>query len=138
MRNPHPSVPLAAGGVVLMAAGYALSAVVPIVKQLWSGSYVLVAGGWSSLALASFYWLLDERRLWREGSVVFRVVGMNSIFLYVAPHFIKYPQATDFFVGGLRSHLPVAVGDVVWWGTFIGLNWFLAWFLYRQKIFIKA
>lgn len=138
LKKAHPSVPLALAGVALLAAGYALSPVVPIVKQLWSASYVLVAGGWSSLALAFLYWLVDERRLWREGSIVFRVVGMNSIFLYVAPHFIKYPQATDFFVGGLRGHLPVAIGDVVWWATFICLNWFLAAFLYRQRIFIKV
>ena len=88
--------------------------------------------------LALAYWALDVKGLWRNGSVAFRMVGMNAIFLYMAPLVFSYPHATDFFVAGLRRYLPVAVGDFAWWTVFIGLNWLLAWFMYRQKVFIKV
>lgn len=133
---------LVAFGALLLATGWAFSFLIPVNKKLWSSSYVLVAGGVSTLALSFFYWLIDVKDFWREGSIVFRVIGMNSIALYMAPLLIKYPAATDFLVGGLKGHLDAAgfasVANFVWWGVFIGLNWLLGWFLYRQKIFIKV
>ena len=38
---------LAAAGVALLVAGYGWGLVFPIIKKLWTSSYVLVAGGWS-------------------------------------------------------------------------------------------
>ena len=31
----------------------------PIIKNIWSSSFVLWAGGWSLLLLALFYWIID-------------------------------------------------------------------------------
>ena len=129
-------------GVALLLAGWAFSFLIPVNKKLWSSSFVLVAGGISTLALAALYWLIDVKEIGRDASIVFRIIGMNSIALYMAPLLIKYPAATDFLVGGIKTHLVAAgfpnVGDFVWWTVFIGLNWLLGWFLYRQKIFIKV
>jgi len=64
---------MVAFGVALLAAGYAFAFLIPVNKKLWSSSYVLVAGGVSTLALSFFYWMIDVKDWWREGSVVFRV-----------------------------------------------------------------
>jgi len=37
-----------------------------------------------------------------------------------------------------RTLLPTAVGNFVWWGVYIFLNWLLAWFLHRQKLYFKV
>ena len=137
-----PLIRLLLFGVALLLAGLAFSFLIPVNKKLWSSSFVLVAGGISTLALAALYWLIDVKEIGRDASIVFRIIGMNSIALYMAPLLIRYPAATDFLVGGIKTHLVAAefpnVGDFVWWTVFIGLNWLLGWFLYRQKIFIKV
>jgi len=55
----------------------------PIIKLLWTSSFVLVAGGFSLLALALFYWMADVRG-WRGWVFPFRVIGMNPIVAYTA------------------------------------------------------
>ena len=122
----------------LLAAGWGFSYLMPVNKKMWSSSYVLVAGGIALASLAAAYWTLDVKGWTVKFSTAFRLVGMNSIFLYIAPVVINFPYATDAFVGGIRRFLPEAVGDFVWWTVFIGLNWLLGIFLYRKKVFIKV
>src|SRR6185503_18964736 len=52
---------LAAAGVLCIAFGYLWSLDFPVIKKMWTSSYVLVAGGWSLLLLALFYWLIDVK-----------------------------------------------------------------------------
>ena len=53
----------------------------PINKNLWSLSFVLMAGGLGFLMLALLYYIVDVRGWW-WGSPL-REAGMNSITLYV-------------------------------------------------------
>ena len=68
-------------GTFLIVAGASWDAWVPINKALWSGSFVLLAAGWSSLGLATCYWLIDVvgSRRWAGP---FRVLGVNPITAY--------------------------------------------------------
>ena len=68
-------------GTCLVIAGASWDAWVPINKALWSGSFVLLAAGWSSLALASCYWLIDVEG-YRRWAGPFRVLGVNPITAY--------------------------------------------------------
>lgn len=129
---------LVTASVSLLAVGCALSLLMPINKSIWSSSYVLVAAGWSLTALTLFHWVIDLMGRFRDASIVLRVVGMNSILLYMSPLVISYTHATNFFVGGIRTLLPAAVGDFVWWGVYIFLNWLLAWFLHRQRLYFRV
>lgn len=129
---------LATASVSLLAAGYAFSLLMPVNKSIWSSSYVLAAAGWSLTALTLFHWVIDLMGRCRDASIVLRVVGMNSILLYMSPLVISYTHATNFFVGGIRTLLPTAVGDFVWWGVYIFLNWLLAWFLHRQRLYFRV
>ncbi len=75
---------LAIAGVVSLAAGWSLGAagICPIVKRIWTPSWVLFSGGWCLLMLAGFYLVMDAwgRRNWAFPLVV---VGMNSIAAYL-------------------------------------------------------
>ncbi|EGD73493.1 heparan-alpha-glucosaminide N-acetyltransferase [Salpingoeca rosetta] len=55
--------------------------VIPVSKNLWSLSFVLLMSGFGFISLTAFYWLIDIWRVW-DGAP-FRYVGLNSIFIYV-------------------------------------------------------
>jgi predicted acyltransferase len=88
-------------GVCGLLLGAALDAfgLCPIVKRVWTPSFVLWSGGCCLLLLAAFYATIDiaGRRAW---AFPLRVIGMNSIAAYalcmLAPGFVS---------GGLTTHL---------------------------------
>ncbi|MGO8720171.1 MAG: acyltransferase family protein, partial [Acidobacteriaceae bacterium] len=46
-------------GVVSIALGWLWGLQFPVIKKLWTSSYVLVAGGYSAILLAAFYQIVD-------------------------------------------------------------------------------
>ena len=124
-------------GAVSLAAGLALSAFYPIVKALWSPSFVLVVGGYSFAMFALFYWLVDVKGLARW-SFFFRVIGMNSITIYVAQQFVGFDTASRFVLGGLALHLPEAVARVVLAAGYVAACWLFLWFLHRKNVYLKV
>src|SRR5262249_34693185 len=73
---------LAIAGLIGLASGAALGwlHVCPVVKRIWTPSWVLFSGGWCFLLLAGFYALLDSRHhVTRHSSLVtfpLIVIGM--------------------------------------------------------------
>src|SRR5438270_1389108 len=59
VRDYMKVVWLVAGGVVLVALGWLWNEQFPVIKKIWTSSYVLVAGGYSCLLLAGFYLVVD-------------------------------------------------------------------------------
>ena len=52
---------LLGGGAACLAVGYVWSLSFPIIKHIWTSTYVLWAGGWCLLLMAAFYWLIDVK-----------------------------------------------------------------------------
>ena len=73
---------LIVAGVAAILTGLAVSPWLPLIKHLWTPSFAVYAGGWTTLTLALFYWIIEVRgkRRWAFPLVV---VGMNSIAAYV-------------------------------------------------------
>ena len=90
---------LAGGGVISILLGYLWGLQFPVIKKLWTSSYVLVAGGWSCLLLAAFHQLID-RMGWRRWCEPFLWFGMNSIAIYLITHLIDFRPLADRLVGG--------------------------------------
>ena len=128
---------LLGAGAVCCASGLALSTFYPIVKNLWSPSFVLVVGGYSFAMFALFYWLIDVRG-WSKWSFFFRVIGMNSITIYMVQRFVGFGTASRFFIGGAAGLLPELWGQVVLKLGYIAVCWLLLWFLYRKNVFLKV
>lgn len=126
---------LVAAGAVSIAGGYLWSLWFPIIKKTWTSSYVLVAGGWSLLGLALFYWLVEVRG-YKRWTTFFVVIGMNALTIYVAQRIIEFEHIADFFVGGILRFVPV-------WQPFlfalsvVAIRWLFLLCLYRQKIFLR-
>ena len=95
---------LFAAGTLAMAAGAAWGWVFPINKNLWTSSYVLVAGGFSLLLLAAFYWIIDVRGF-NRWAFFFTVIGMNAIVAYIAPDIIPFKAISHTLFAGLATHL---------------------------------
>ena len=119
-----------------LASGLLLSLFYPIVKNLWSPSFVLVVGGYSFAMFALFYWLVDVKG-WSKWSFFFRVIGMNSITIYIAQRFVGFGPASKFFLGGVAGLLPEHWGHLVLSLGYIAACWLFLWFLYKKKIIIK-
>ena len=79
--------------------GYAWGVQFPIVKKLWSSSFVLVAGGWSALLLALFYYVIDVRGI-RAWAVPFTWIGTNALAIYLISNVVDFDALSKRFAGG--------------------------------------
>lgn len=128
---------LIAAGVVSLLLCMVWDYFFPINKNLWTSSFVLCAGGFSTLLLALFYWIIDVLN-YRKWTFFFVVIGMNSIVIYMVGNFISFGYTSQALFGGILSLFPESVekvGEVV---AFIGVEWAFMYLLYRNKLFLKV
>ncbi len=133
---------LAVAGAVLVALGFLWGLQFPVVKKIWTSSFVLVAGGYSALLLAAFYYAIDVRG-WRGWCVPFVWIGMNPITLYLISGIVGYRRLAARLAGGdVSAWLDTALG--AGWGALavavvgLALMLLLARFLYQKQIFLRV
>jgi predicted acyltransferase len=129
-------------GVVGIALGLALDrlGVCPIVKRIWTPSWVLFSGGICFATLGVLYALIDLTG-YAGWTYPLRVIGRNSIAAYVLAHLIG-----DFIQGSFRTHLgqgvferwgqpyePLAAGAAV-----LAVYWLILFWMDRRKIYLKV
>jgi heparan-alpha-glucosaminide N-acetyltransferase len=123
--------------------------VCPIVKRIWTPTWVLFSGGWTFCMLAAFYWAIDLVG-WRRWAFPLVVVGMNSIAIYVMAQLLK-----PWISKTARTHLttvdaayetnvvPTLFGDSstyspLWEALLrLGVLWLVCLWMYRRRIFIR-
>jgi len=134
-------ITLVAAGAVSVIVGFAWSAQFPVVKKIWSSSFVLVAGGYSVMLLGLFYWVVDVLKFqgWCQP---FIWIGMNPITLYLTENIVGFRRVASRFLGGdVKLFFDNAVtngfGDLMLSLGEIGLAILFAWWLYRRKIFLR-
>jgi predicted acyltransferase len=127
---------LVVAGVLCIAAGYAWSPWFPVIKKIWTSSYVLVAGGWSALLLALFYWIIDMRG-WKRWAYVFAVIGLNPITIYLGQKIIDFEHVANFFVGGLLQFTG-AFTPILLILAVLTAKWLFLRFLYKQRIYLRV
>jgi predicted acyltransferase len=130
------------GGAAALAVGWLWHLQFPVVKKIWTSSFVLVAGGYSLLLLAAFYWIIDVRN-WRGWCKPFVWVGMNAITLYIVSNMLQgYRRIGQRLAGGdvkafFDSAIAAGSGDLLIALTGTALMLWLAWFLHRRQIFLR-
>jgi predicted acyltransferase len=131
---------LAAAGAALLGLGVLWGFQFPIVKKLWTSSFVLAAGGISALAMAAFYLVIDVWRI-RAWAVPLVWVGANAITVYLLSNIVDFGALSLRFVGGnvtswLDGLRPGLSGlTVALFSVFLCIM--VARFLYRRKVFIR-
>jgi len=125
-------------GIAALVLGYAWGLQFPIIKKIWTSSYVLVAGGYSFLLLGIFYTVIDVWKLQRWASP-FVWIGMNAITLYMAENMIDFAGLAQRLVGGdVQKLAGSTVGPLLLAAAAFGMVLGLAWLLYRHKIFLRV
>ena len=134
---------LIGSGIGAAALGWLWHLQFPVTKKIWTSSYVLVAGGYSSILLGVFYLIVDvwQKRVWCQPFVW---MGMNSITIYLTKNIIggTFSPLARRFVGGdvktfFDTHFAKGFGDMLI--SIVGLLlafWFVH-FLYRRKLFLR-
>jgi heparan-alpha-glucosaminide N-acetyltransferase len=137
-------------GIVLVVAGTALDAkilpvigaqfdqytVLPVVKRIWTPSWVILSGGWVLILLSFFYGLVEIIGMRR---LVFPlvVVGTNSIVMY-----LLHSLCAGWIKDNLHKHLPETAFPAYWTPVIercgvLFVLWLVCWWLYKQKAFLK-
>lgn len=143
----HPGEPaarlrwliLAGTGCLLAGWGLGELGVVPVVKRIWTPSWVLYSGGWCLLLLAAFHAVLDLAG-WRRWAFPLIVVGMNSIAAYCMAWLFK-----GFIAAALKRHLGTApfqalgpnYEPLLLGAATLAVLWLLLWWMYRRAIFLR-
>jgi predicted acyltransferase len=133
---------LIGAGIVLVAAGYLWSLQFPIIKSIWTSSFVLVAGGYSAILLGAMHQAIDVWGI-NRWAMIFVWIGANSIALYFLNNVASFEQFSKRFVGGDVSALldaTVTPGTGRFAVQLLGVAFavMLAGFLYRRKIFLRV
>jgi predicted acyltransferase len=128
---------LAAIGVALVAGALLWNFDFPINKNLWTSSFVLLTGGLSFLLLSLFYYIIDVLG-YHKWAFFFRVIGVNSILIYISSRFIQWDHANNAFfkwagqlVGDPYNTVAMAIGFTI-------VKWAFLYFLYKQKVFLRV
>ena len=126
---------LALIGVGTLAAGLLVMLDCPIIKNLWTPSFSLVVGGYSFLMLALFYWIIDVKGHDRW-CFFLKVVGVNSIAIYMLKRIVDYRGISRFLFGGVAGWFsdPVFVESL----GMVVLCWLTCWFLNKHKVYLKV
>ncbi len=148
-------------GLFLLAAGLVYSIYLPINKPMWTGSYVLYAGGWATLMLSFFIYFIDikgKEKIFKP----FKALGMNPLFAFVmAGVFAKmlgrvikwstvvlnddgtFSEKTVSASTWFYNHVCVALlgnnefGSLLFALIYVAIFTSMAMFLYKKKIIIK-
>ncbi len=125
-----------AAGLILLAAGWIWGQFFFISRNIWTSSFVLYSSGWSLLALALFYWIIDVKG-YRKWSIFLVVIGMNAITIWVGQRLIDFKFTTDMLFLGVSKYFGV-MKPLFLAICLVGIKWLFLWFLYKRKIFLKA
>jgi predicted acyltransferase len=129
-------------GILLVVAGHLWGLQFPVIKYIWTSSFVLVSGGYSLLLLGVLYLLIDVYG-WKSWTSVFVWFGANAITLYMINSLMGYQAAASRLVGGdvynfLNTYVSNGMGGLVNVAVGLIIATVMARFLYRRKIFLRV
>ncbi len=136
-RRVRSAVRLVILGTLLILVAQVWNLVLPINKNLWTSSFTLQAAGISMLLIALFYYIIDIQG-YRKWAFFFRVIGMNSILIYMASGFIDWGYTTRAFFGWLSQLVGAPYNAVVLVMCSLAVQWVFLYILYRQKLFLRV
>jgi predicted acyltransferase len=128
-------------GAALTAVGYGLgeAGICPVVKKIWTPSWVLFSGGLCFAALGVFVWICDAVGLTPLFWPI-RIIGANCIFVYVVIHWwdrfiqsnIKTHLGQDIFKSFGAGYEPLVAGLAT-----VLVYWLIVAWMDRNKIRIR-
>jgi len=144
-------VGLYGGGSLAMVVAKFWDWVFPINKNLWTSSYVLFAGGFACIALATCLWLIDMLGV-KRWSKPFAIYGLNPLVAFVGSGLMA--RLIDSLIKVNYNGKPTSIHQVTYavafepffdpkfasllWGLCFVAFWLgVLWILYRRNIVIR-
>jgi predicted acyltransferase len=140
-------------GMALIVGGLLWNFGFPINKKLWTSSYVLLAGGLSTLIFTLCYYLIDFKGITNWTSF-FKIFGTNAILGYlvsellvISLELIKTTDASGRAINGKEAIYETlfsswvgtnAVASLAFSLAYVGVCWFIVWLFYRKNVFLKV
>jgi len=131
-------VGMAACGLLLFCAAKMLNGFYPIIKSMWTGTFVVATAGVSLMLLALFHLSID---VWRDGkwsawAFPLRVIGTSSLAAYLIHSLLNVHELNlRIFSGVAEIFSPFqAVFLAV---SLIVLQWLVLLFLYRRRLALR-
>ncbi len=136
------SLALVGAGIVLVLAGHLWALQFPIIKAIWTSSFVLVVGGYSAILLGIFHQVID---VWgyQKWATPLIWIGANAILLYFINSIAGFQplalrlvggDVSDFFDGVVTNGTGAFVSNLVG----LALVLWLARYLYKRQIFLRV
>jgi predicted acyltransferase len=135
-----------------LALGYLWSLWFPLNKNMWTSSFVLVAGGYSLVLMTLVFWAVEHKG-WKTGwTWMWLVFGSNAIAAYMFSellpgvlhniHFMSGGKRTDVIAFAF-DHVFARIPDPGWAAfaysvSFTAVCFVPVWMLYRRRIFLKV
>jgi predicted acyltransferase len=137
----------AIAGILLVGAGLLWGMVFPIIKALWTSSYVLYTAGLALLVFAILIYIIDILNI-KGWTYPFKVFGLNPLFSYALSglvirlffYLLSFNDTNPYgwsYVNVFQPTFGNYLGSLMQAITYMLLIWFFAWLLYRKKIVIK-
>ncbi|MEP6749587.1 MAG: DUF5009 domain-containing protein [Bacteroidota bacterium] len=124
-------------GLVFILLAHIWNLAFPINKNLWTSSFVLNTGGYSLILLSIFYYIIDIRG-YKKWAFFFKVIGMNSILIYMSGHFINWAFTNDAFFHWLGQLVGNPYNAVAMSVCYVFVKWCFLYFMYRKKVFLRV
>ncbi len=136
-----PWLKLVLAGLGLAVSGYLLDGAgfCPIVKRIWTPSWVLFSGGLCFACLGVLSWICDVQK-WQLWAWPLTIIGANSIVAYVMSWTLETPIkaflvrhfGNEPFLSFGPAWEPILLGSAVLLTMWLVLLW-----LHRQRIFVR-
>ncbi|KAG5864759.1 hypothetical protein JTB14_020183 [Gonioctena quinquepunctata] len=111
---------------------------IPVNKNLWSLSFVMVTSCFAFFLLGLFYLLIDVKKWWSGKPLLF--AGMNAILMYIGHEMTDGHFPVRWYIHNYsnvtqdprRTHFLALLSDL--WG--VGVWVLISFYLYNKKIFV--
>lgn len=139
-------------GILAIVLAVLWHQVFPINKPLWTSSYVLYTAGIACILLSIFLWMIEFKG-WKQWASPLVVLGLNPLFIYalsiiwvkIMLYILKWDQHGTMTNGYSWLYRQIFVpmagdlnGSLLFAISHVAVFWFIAWLLWKRKIFIKV
>lgn len=138
---PRKVAYLVLAGAVMTTVGYIWGYLpgelrYPIIKRLWTSSYVFVSGGFSLMLLGAFIYIIDILK-YAWWTPMFVWVGMNPLLIYMSTNVLNYEALARRFVGGPIEEAAGRFGPMLVAIVALSISVLIVRYLYQKKIFLR-
>ena len=111
----------------------------PVVKAIWTPSWVLYSGGLCFALLGAFYAVVDMLHF-NRAAFFFTVIGMNSLVAYAMSHVypaMAFNSLRRLFGNRIFELFGAAYTPLVYGVGVLMLYWLVLYALYRRQVLIR-